>query len=334
MCGNKENVLSIENKGWVAAATVAGMLAAGAAAAQGGYPTKPVRFINPVAAGGNQDIVARAVAEQMSRGFGQQILVESRPGASAIVGTRFVKSAAPDGYTLLTISNTFARVPAIVAAAGYDPIKDFVAVSMTADIPMVLSVNPALPVKTVKELIALARQRPGELLYASSGSGSTGHVAAEMFSRQAGIKLLHVPYKGNAPAVVDLMGGQVMVMFDQVSTSFQHIRSGKLRGVAVTTRNRSPLLPDLPTVQEGGLKGFEDSTFNGLMAPAGTPRDVVERIRQEVARAVAVPEARNRFLEFGIELKASASADEFAAYVRKQVTDFAKLAKEAGIQAN
>lgn len=316
------------------AVVVAGVLGALPAAAQGIFPTKPIRFVNPVAAGGNQDIVARAVAEQMTKGFGQQILVESRPGASAIVGTRFVKGAAPDGYTLLTISNTFARVPAIVSAAGYDPIKDFVAVSMTADIPMVLSVNPALPVKNVKELIALAKQRPGELLYASSGSGSTGHVAAEMFSRQAGIKLLHVPYKGNAPAVVDLMGGQVMIMFDQISTSFQHIRSGKLRGIGVTSPNRSPLLPDLPTIQEGGLKGFEDSTFNGLMAPAGTPRDVVERIRQEVARAVAVPEARNRFLEFGIELKASASADDFAAYLRKQVSDFAKLAKEAGIQAN
>lgn len=318
----------------VAATALAAAAACGTATAQGSYPGKPIRFINPVAAGGNQDIVARAVAEQMVKGLGQQILVESRPGASAIVGTRYVKSAAPDGYTLLTVSNTFARVPAIVAAAGYDPLKDFVAVSMTADIPMVLSVNPALPVRSVKELIGLAKQRPGELLYASSGSGSTGHVAAEMFSRQAGIRLLHVPYKGNAPAVVDLMGGQVMIMFDQISTSFQHIRSGRLRGLGVSTLKRSPLLPALPTIDESGLKGFEDSTFNGLMAPAGTPRDVIERLRQEVVRAVAVPEARNRFLEFGIELKASASTDEFAAYMRRQVTDFAKLAKEAGIQAN
>ncbi|RPI43520.1 MAG: tripartite tricarboxylate transporter substrate binding protein, partial [Betaproteobacteria bacterium] len=181
----------------VLAVLCAGAVTAGKGHAQGGYPAKPVRFINPVAAGGNQDIVGRAVAEQMSKSIGQQIIVESRPGSSAIVGTRYVKGAAPDGYTLLTVSNTFARVPAIVSTAGYDPLKDFAPISMTAEIPMVLSVNPALPVKSVKELIALAKQRPGELLYASSGSGSTGHVAAEMFSRQAGIRLLHVPYKGN-----------------------------------------------------------------------------------------------------------------------------------------
>ncbi len=302
--------------------------------AQGTYPSKPVRFINPVAAGGNQDIVARAVAEQMSRNIGQQFIVESRPGASAIVGTRYVKGAAPDGYTLLTISNTFARVPTLVAAAGYDPLKDFVPISMTADIPMVMSVNPALPVRNVKELIALAKQRPGELLYASSGSGSTGHVAAELFSRQAGIKLLHVPYKGNAPAVIDLVGGQVMIMFDQISTSFQYIRAGKLRGIGVTSRTRSPLLPNLPTIEEGGLKGFQDSTFNGLVAPAGTAREIPERVRQEVVKAVAAPEVRNRFLELGIELKGSASLEEFGGFLRKQVTDFAKLAKEANIQTN
>jgi tripartite-type tricarboxylate transporter receptor subunit TctC len=302
--------------------------------AQTAFPTKPVRFINPVAAGGNQDIVARAVAEQMSKSIGQPILVESHPGASAIVGTRYVKGAAPDGYTVLTISNTFARVPALVAAAGYDPLQDFAPISMTADIPMVLSVNPSLPARNVKELIALAKQRPGELLYASSGSGSTGHVAAERFSRQAGVKLLHVPYKGNAPAVIDLVGGQVMIMFDQISTSFQHIRAGKLRGIGVTSKARSPLLPNLPTLDEGGLKGFEDSTFNGLVAPAGTSRDVRERLRQEVVKAVAAPEVRNRFLELGIELKGSGSLDEFGAFLRKQVTEFAKLAKEAGIQSN
>ena len=304
------------------------------AQAGSGYPSRPVRFINPVAAGGNQDIVSRAVAEQVSKGLGHQVLVESRPGSSAIVGTRYVKSAAPDGYTLLTISNTFARVPAIVAAAGYDPVKDFVPVSLMADIPMVLSVNPSLPVKSTTELIALARKRPGELLYASAGSGSTGHVAAEMFSRTAGIKLLHVPYKGNAPAIVDLLGGQVMIMFDQVSTSFPHIRAGKLRALGVTSRSRSALFPELPTIADAGLKGFEDSTFNGIVAPAGTPREILERIRQEVAKAVAVPEAHNRFLERGIVLKASASLEEFGAFLRKQVTDFARLAKEAGIQSN
>ena len=211
------------------AAAAAGLtlLAASAAAWGQAYPAKLVRIVNPVAAGGNQDVVARAYAEQFGKALGQQFVVENRPGFSAIVGTRFVKGAAADGYTLLAISNTFARTPAIVKDAGYDATRDFAAISLTSDTALVLAINPALPVRNIKELIALARQRPGEISSASSGSGSTGHVAAEMFARQAGIRLLHVQYKGAAPAVVDLVGGHVMLRFDQVTTSLPHIRSGK-----------------------------------------------------------------------------------------------------------
>jgi tripartite-type tricarboxylate transporter receptor subunit TctC len=295
------------------------------------YPVKLVRIINPVAPGGNQDIIARAIAEQMTRQFGQQVIVESRVGASAIVGTRYVKAAPPDGYTILTISNTFARVPGIVSDAGYDPIKDFAAISQTADVALVLVVTAALPVKTVRELIALGKRRPGELTSASSGSGSTGHVAAEMFSRQAGIRMLHVQYKGAAPAVVDLVGGHVMLRFDQVTTSLPFIKSGKLRALGVTTRKRAAVLPDVPTIEEGGLTGFHDSTFNGLMAPAGTPRQVVERLRDGVAKAVAVTDLHSRFLEQGIELVGSSSSEEFAAFLRKQVEEFAVLARQAGL---
>jgi tripartite-type tricarboxylate transporter receptor subunit TctC len=298
------------------------------------YPSKLVRVINPVAPGGNQDIVARAVTEQMARGLGQQIIVESRPGSAAVVGTRYVKAAPPDGYTLLAISNTYARVPVLVSDAGYDPLKDFVPISQTCDVPLVLVVNLALPVKTVRELIALAKRRPGELTAAASGVGSTGHVAAEMFSRRAGIRLLHVQYKGAAPAVVDLLGGHVMLRFDQVTTSLPHINSGKLRALAVTTRKRSAVLPDVPTIEEAaGLAGFNDSTFNGLVAPAGTPRAVVERLRDAVAKAVAVAELRNRFAEQGIDLIASTSSEEFAAFLRKQVETFATLARQAGMTA-
>src|SRR5688500_1081727 len=217
------------------------------------YPLKLVRLIVPVAPGGNQDMIARAMAEHLSRAFGQSMVVESRPGASAIVGTRFVKSAPPDGYTLLTISNTFVRTPALTPDAGYDPLNDFIAISMTGDVPLVLVVNPALPVKTVQELIALAKRRPGEITSAASGVGSTGHVATEAFSRRAGIRMLHVQYKGAAPAVVDLVGGHVMLRFDQVSTSLPHIRSGKIRPLAVTTNKRSPVLPDVPTIDQSGL---------------------------------------------------------------------------------
>ena len=298
------------------------------------YPNKVVRIVNPVAPGGNQDVVARAIADQLTRSLGQPVVVESRPGSSATVGTRFVKSAPPDGYTILTISNTFVRTPVIMADAGYDPLKDFAAISVTCDVPLVLVVNPALPVKTVQELIVLAKSRPGELTSASSGVGSTGHVATEIFSRQAGIKMLHIQYKGAAPAVVDLVGGHVMLRFDQVTTSLAFIRTGKLRALGVSTRNRSAALPDVPTIAEAGLAGFNDSTFNGLVAPAGTPREVVERLRDGVAKAVAVSELNKRFLELGIDLIASASPEEFAAFLRKQVEEFAVIARQAGITAN
>lgn len=317
----------------IALATAALTAAAPAALAQA-YPAKPVRIINPLAAGGNVDIVARGVAEQLSKSLGQQVLVENRPGSSALIGTRYVKTQAPDGYTLLAIANTFARVPAIIADAGYDPVKDFTGVSQTCDIPMVLVVNPALPVKSVRELIALAKKRPGELTYGTSGNGGTGHVATEMFAQQAGIKMMQVPYKGNAPATTDLVGGQIMLMFDQVSTSAGYIKAGRLRGLAVTSKKRSPLFPDMPTVDESGVKGFEDTTFNGLVAPAGTPRDILEKLRGEVVKAVAVPALRERFDRNGIPLVASNSLDEYNAFLRRHVEDFAKLAKTAGITAN
>ena len=298
------------------------------------YPAKLVRIINPVAPGGNQDIVARAYAEQFAKHFGQQFVIENRPGNSAIVGTRFVKAAPADGYTLLAISNTFARTPTMIKEAGYDPGKDFAAISMTSDTPLVLVVNPALPVRTVKEFIALAKQRPGEISSGSSGAGSTGHVAAEMFSRQAGIKLLHIQYKGAAPAIVDLVGGHVMLRFDQASTSIAHIRSGKLRALGVTTRKRAAQLPEVPTIDEAGLPGFQDSTFNGLMAPAGTPRAVLERLHAEVARAAGVTELRKRYQEIGIELVGSRSPEEFAGFLKKHVEDFTRLARDAGLTAN
>ena len=317
----------------IAVATAFITTAAPAVLAQA-YPTKPVRIINPLAAGGNVDIVARGVAEQLSKSLGHQVLVENRPGASALIGTRYVKGQPADGYTFLAIANTFARVPAIISDSGYDPLKDFTGVSQTCDIPMVLVINPALPVKNVKEFIALAKKRPGELTYGSAGNGGTGHVAAEMFSEQAGIKLMHIPYKGNAPATTDLVGGQIMLMFDQVSTSVGYIKSGRLRGLAVTSTKRSPLFPDMPTIDEAGVKGFEDTTFNGIIAPAGTPRDILEKMRGEVTKAVAVPALLERFDKLGIPLVASASLDDYNAFLRRHVESFAKLAKSANIKAN
>jgi len=297
------------------------------------YPAKPVRIIVPLVPGGNLDIVARAMAQRLGEGLGQQVIVENRPGASSLVGTQLVAKSAPDGYTLLAMANTFASVPSVIANPGYDPIKDFTGVTMTCRVAQVLVVNPALPAKSVKELIGLARSRPGELSYASSGNGSTGHFAAEHFIQRAGLKMLHVPYKGNAQALVDIMAGQVMMMFDQVSTSAPNVKAGKLRALAVTTRARSSIFPDLPTIDEAGLKGYEAVTYNGLLAPAGTPREAAARVQSEVARAVAVPAFRTSFLERGVELIASASPEEFTSYVRNDVAASAKLAKNAGIKA-
>ena len=314
--------------------TAAALVAAvsGSVAAQG-YPARPVRVIVPLVPGGNLDIVARALAQRLGEGLGQQVIVENRPGASSLVGTQFVAKSAPDGYTLLAMANTFTSVPAVIANPGYDPIKDFTGVTLTCKVAQVLVVNPALPVKTVKELIALARMRPGELSYASSGNGSTGHFAAELFNQKAGLKMLHVPYKGNAQALVDIIAGQVMMMYDQVSTSHPHVKAGKLKALAVTSNKRSSLFPELPTVDEAGVKGYEAITFNGLLAPAGTPREALARVQGEIAKIVATPLLRNNFLERGVELTASASPDEFTAYIRNEVAANARLAQNAGIKA-
>jgi len=258
-----------------------------------GYPARPVRVIVPLVPGGNLDIVARALAQRLGEGLGQQVIVENRPGASSLVGTQLVAKSAPDGYTLLAMANTFTSVPAVIANPGYDPIKDFTGVTLTCKVAQVLVVNPALPVKTVKELIALARMRPGELSYASSGNGSTGHFAAELFNQKAGLKMLHVPYKGNAQALVDIIAGQVMMMYDQVSTSHPHVKAGKLKALAVTSNKRSSLFPELPTVDEAGVKGYEAITFNGLLAPTGTPREALARVQGEIAKIVATPLLRN-----------------------------------------
>jgi len=298
-----------------------------------GYPARPVRVIVPLVPGGNLDIVARALAQRLGEGLGHQVIVENRPGASSLVGTQFVAKSAPDGYTLLAMANTFTSVPAVIANPGYDPIKDFTGVTLTCKVAQVLVVNPALPVKTVKDLIALARMRPGELSYASSGNGSTGHFAAELFNQKAGLKMLHVPYKGNAQALVDIIAGQVMMMYDQVSTSHPHVKAGKLKALAVTSNKRSSLFPELPTVDEAGVKGYEAITFNGLLAPAGTPREALARVQAEIAKIVATPLLRNNFLERGVELTASASPDEFTAYIRNEVAANARLAHNAGIKA-
>jgi tripartite-type tricarboxylate transporter receptor subunit TctC len=299
----------------------------------GAYPSRVVRIVVPVAAGGTVDIIARTLAQRLGEVFAQQFIVENRPSASSLVGTQFVAKSAPDGYTLLATSTTFLSAPAILPQSGYDPVKDFAGISLTCQVPMVLEANMNFPVRSVKELIALARQRPQEITYAASGVGSTGHIAAELFSRQAGIKMLAVQYKGNSQSIVEVIGGQIALMFDQIGTSAAYIRAGKLRALGVTTRTRTPLFPELPTIAEGGLPGYEDFTINALFAPASTPREVLVRLHAEVAKIAASPELRKRFAEQGIELAASASPEEFSAYIKTEVARYAKLARDAAIKA-
>jgi tripartite-type tricarboxylate transporter receptor subunit TctC len=313
-------------------AAIAGLGPAPAALAQA-FPSRPVRIVVPFAAGGNLDIVIRTIAQRASEGLGQQMVVDNRAGASGLVGLRVVAAAPADGYTLLAISNTFATAPSVLANAGYDPVKDFAGVSLVARIPQVLVVNPSLPARSVKELIAIARARPLELSYGSNGAGSTLHLAAELFARDAGVKMLHVPYKGAAPALLDLIGGQIAVVFDQISTSIPYINAGKLRALGVTASRRSPVYPDLPTIAEAGLPGYDTVTWNGIGALAGTPREALVRLQGEIARALQAPDVKARYLQQGIELAPSASLEEFAEFLRADVAKMAKVAREAGIKA-
>ena len=316
-----------------AAAIIAYALVSTAAAGQSSYPNHVVKFIVPVAAGGTVDIVARTLAQRMTDALGQQVIVENRPSASSLVGTQVVAKSPPDGYTLLATSTTFLSAPAVVKDPGYDPIRDFAPITLTCRVPMVLEVSPNLPARSIREFIALAKARPGEITYAASGVGSTGHIAGELFARQAGIRMLAIQYKGNAQSIVEVIGGQVAMMFDQVGTSAPYIRAGKLRPLGITSKKRSQLFPDLPTIDESGLPGYEDYTVNVLLAPAGTPKEILARLHSEVMKIAGAPDLHKRFLDQGIELIASPSPDEFAAYVRAEVARYSKLAKDASIKA-
>ncbi len=317
------------------AAVVSAGLTSAQAQSASNYPTKPIRLIVPVAAGGNVDLVARAVAEPLSKALGQQVIVENRPGASSLVGTMMVANAPADGYTLLAHSTTFVTAPLLLANAGYDPLKNFVPITLTCEIPMVMVINQtALPAKNMAEVVKLAKAHPKKYAYASSGNGSTGHIAAELFSNASGISLLHVPYKGNAQSVIDVIAGQVPIMFDQVSTAAKHIESGKLYPIAVTSMKRSSILPNVPTLDESGLKGFNDSTFNGIFAPIGTPPAIVNKLHAEISKILQTPAVIEVFKTKGVEMIASPSPTAFSDYIRNQSKIYSELVKNAGIIAN
>jgi tripartite-type tricarboxylate transporter receptor subunit TctC len=294
------------------------------------YPLKPVRIIVGFPPGQATDIVARLVAEKLTSRLGQSFIVDNKPGASGIIGTEITIKSPADGYTLLfSSSGPLAVNPGLYAKLPYDPIRDLQPISLAATVPLFLVVNPEIKASNVKELVALAKAEPGKLNYASGGSGVTNHLVMEMFRSVAGINVVHVPYKGGPPAVADLIGGQVAMMFETGLGVVPHIRSGKLRALGVGSAKRSLALPDLPTVAEQGFAGFDGVAWIGWAGPAGMPRAVAEKLSAETAAIVALPDVRDRLLSLGAE-PASDTPEEFAAYIRAEIAKWSKVIKESG----
>jgi tripartite-type tricarboxylate transporter receptor subunit TctC len=303
------------------------LLAASTAFAQT-YPSKPVRFVVPYAAGGATDLIARVIGERLSAGLGQPFVIDNRPGAATLLGAQIGAKAEPDGYTLLMATSTTLAINAsLYKSLPYDPVKDFAPISLAIQHPFVLLVDPKLPAHNVKELVALAKTKPGQLAYASGGSGSFPHLAMALFQTMTGIDVIHVPYKGSAPALTDLMGGQIAMMFD--NTALNYVKGGKIRALAVTTKDRLSVMPDVPTLQEAGVPGYELAAWQGVVAPAGTSRAVVERLNAEIVKLLHEPDTARRLTGDGGQIITS-TPDQFAAYIKSEIGRFAKIVKDSG----
>lgn len=294
------------------------------------WPSKPIRLIVPYPAGGTTDLLGRGIAQKMSEAFGQQVVVENRTGAGGNIGSDLVAKSKADGYTLVlgTIAS-HAINPNLYRDLPYDAEKDFAPIALVATLPNLLVVNPAVPAKTVKELIALAKAKPGELAFASAGSGTTQHLSGVIFNKMAGVDMLHVPYKGNAPAVTDLVGGQVQLMFDNIPISLQQVRAGKLRALAVTGPKRSPVLPDVPTIAEAALPGFSVTSWFALFAPAGTPENIIAILNRETNKALADPVLHRQLTDQGIE-PGSGTPAQLASLLRAEIPRWKKIVAESG----
>ncbi len=303
-----------------------------AAAAQSVYPARPVRFIVPSAAGGGTDIIARAISLKLSESLGQQFVVDNRPGAGQMIGIELAARSPADGYTILMAASTLAINPIMYKQVSYDPVRDFAPITQAATLPNVLVVHPSLPVKSVSELIAYAKERPGRLNFASAGIGTSPQMSIELLKSMAGIDMVHIPYKGTAPGVVDVLAGQVLVMAPNVLTALPYIKSGRLRALAVTSRKRSEALPDVPTVAEAGLPGYDSTQWYGVLAPAGTARDIVARLHDAIVHALRDAEVGKRLAADGAEAVGS-RPEEFAAFIRSESEKWAKVASAAGIKA-
>jgi tripartite-type tricarboxylate transporter receptor subunit TctC len=293
------------------------------------YPARPVRIVVPFAAGGGVDIITRLVVQRLT--WPQGAVVENRAGAGSVLGTSVVARSAPDGHTLLMTAPPFTTNAALVAKLPYDPLRDFIPVMLVTYAPLVVVVHPSLPVRSVQELVALAKARPGQLAYASSGNGGPSHLAGELFKSMAGVDLVHVPYKGSAPAAGDLAAGHVQVGFGDLLSSLPFIKSGQMRAIAVTSARRASVFPDLPTVAESGVPDFETLTWSGLMAPAGTPPAVLAALHADFARALRAPELRDRLAAEGTTVVADEPAS-FTAFLRNEIDKVARLAKVTALK--
>jgi tripartite-type tricarboxylate transporter receptor subunit TctC len=309
------------------------LVAAGGTACAQSYPERPIRLVVPFPPGGGSDIVGRTIAQKLGDVLGQQIIVDNRGGAGGNIGTDIVAKAVPDGYTLvMALSGPFSINGSLLGKLPFDPLRDFALITLAGATPNLLVAHPTLPAQSVKDLIALAKSSPGKINFASSGLGTPAQLAGELFNTMAGVKLVHVPYKGAAPALTDLLAGQVQLMFSTMPPALPHAKAGKLRAIAVTSAKRSLTTPELPTIAEGGLPGFEAITWYGMAAPAGTPPAIVGRLNAEVVKLLHLPDVRERLLATGTEA-AGTSPAEFAAYIKSEIVKWAKVIKESGARA-
>jgi tripartite-type tricarboxylate transporter receptor subunit TctC len=300
----------------------------------GTYPDKPIRLVVGVPPGGSTDLIARIVGEQLGKQMGQPVVIENRGGAAGNIGAELVAKAPPDGYTLfLAPIGTVAINPSLYASMPFDPVRDFAPVSQLTSLPMVMLLNPSIKATTVQEFVAYARANPGSVNFASGGSGTGTHLAGELFKMRTGIEMTHVPYKGNGPAMTDLLGGRVVVMFDQISTGLPQLQSGKLRALGVTTAKRSPAVPEIPTLAEVGLPGFDMTTWHGIVAPAGTPPAVIAKLNAEVVKAVNTPEVREKFKTNGID-PVSSTPEQFGALIQSEIARWRDVVKASGAKVD
>ncbi len=297
------------------------------------YPAKPVTIVVPFSPGGATDIMARTLAERMGKRLSQPVIVENKPGAGTMIASDHVAKAAPDGHTLLLAASSLGIAPALYSKVNYDPIKDFTPISLVASVVHVLEVHPSIPAKNVAELIAWIKANPGKANYGSVGAGTSTHLESELFNTMAGVKMQHVPYKGSAPALMDLVGGNLQVMFDAYASSGPFIKDGKVRLLAVTTAQRSRLLPDVPTVAESGLPGYEAMPWLGFVAPAGTPAPVVNKLHAELMEVLKEPEVQDKFRSLGLDIIGN-SPKEFGEFLKKDIVKWAKVVKDSGAKAD